>query len=95
MSKGPAGVVVSDGQNIYRAGIPKSGLADRTGAGDAFGSGFVSGLIQTNGDVSYAIQLGTANATSCIQRIGAKNGLLEKGEWGPWEKVEVAIQSLN
>ncbi len=42
----------------------------------AFGSGFLSGFIKTN-DVSFAIQLGIANAISCIQKIGAKNGLLK------------------
>ena len=89
MSKGPQGVVVSDGKDLYSAGIPQSDLLDRTGAGDAFGSGFVAGLIQAPNDIVYAIQLGTANATSCVQQFGAKNGLLKKGEWGEWEKVEV------
>lgn len=93
MSKGPEGVAVSDGKNVYRAGIPKSDYVDRTGAGDAFGSGFVSAIIQGEG-IDEAIQLGTANATSTIQQIGAKNGLLKKGEWGPWEKVPVQITAL-
>lgn len=90
MTKGPEGVAVSDGKNIYRAGIPESGYVDRTGSGDAFGSGFVAAIIQGK-DISYAIQLATANATSVIQKIGAKNGLLKKGEWGPWSKVKVNI----
>lgn len=93
MSKGPEGVVASDGKNLYRAGIPESGLVDRTGAGDAFGSGFVSAIIQGK-DIEYAIQLGTANATSCVQQIGAKNGLLKKGEWGEWERVKVESEKL-
>jgi ribokinase len=90
MTKGPKGVVVSDGQNLYSAGIPESDLVDRTGAGDAFGSGFVAGWIEKQ-DIAYAIQLGTANATACLQELGAVNGLLKKGEWGPWPKVEVEI----
>ncbi len=93
MNKGPQGVVVSDGQKIYRAGIPKSGYVDRTGSGDAFGSGFVATII-SGGSIEEAIQFGTANATSTIQQIGAKNGLLPKNEWGPWEKVEVEIENL-
>lgn len=93
MNKGPQGVAVSDGKNIYRAGIPESGYVDRTGAGDAFGSAFVAVIIR-GGTIEEAIQLGTANATSTIQHIGAKNGLLKKGEWGPWEKVQVAISEL-
>ncbi len=96
MSNGPEGVKVSDGRNIYEAGIPKSDLVDRTGSGDAFGSGFVAGLIQkTRGKkpdeaaIEYAIQLGTANATGTCQHLGAKNGLLKKGDWGEWERVKV------
>ncbi|MBI4691985.1 MAG: carbohydrate kinase family protein [Candidatus Terrybacteria bacterium] len=90
MSKGPRGVVVSDGKNCYSAGIPDSPVIDRTGAGDAFGSGFVSGYIQSNGDISYAIQLGTANATSVVQYFGAKKGLLKKGDWGNYPRVVVS-----
>lgn len=96
MSKGPEGVMVSDGRNIYKAGIPDSSIVDRTGAGDAFGSGFVAGLIQKVGskkpeprDIEYAIQLGTANATGTVQNLGAKTGLLKEGQWGPWKRVEV------
>jgi sugar/nucleoside kinase (ribokinase family) len=88
VTKGPKGVVVSDGKYLYSAGIPKSGLVDRTGAGDAFGSAFVAGWIDKK-DISHAIQLGTANATSVLQKFGATNGLLRKGEWGKWKKVEV------
>jgi sugar/nucleoside kinase (ribokinase family) len=94
MSKGKEGVAVSDGRSIYRAGIPESGYVDRTGSGDAFGSAFVSVIIR-GGQIAEAIQLGTANATATIQKLGAKNGLLKKGEWGQWEKVAVVIQNLN
>ncbi|MBU1177004.1 MAG: carbohydrate kinase family protein [Patescibacteria group bacterium] len=93
MTKGPEGVKVSDGEYYYSAGIPESGLVDRTGAGDAFSSAFLVGYIEKN-DISYAIQLGTANATSVLQEIGAINGLLKKGEWGQWDKVEVLKEKI-
>ncbi|MFH1461015.1 MAG: carbohydrate kinase family protein [Patescibacteria group bacterium] len=93
MSKGPQGVTVSDGQYLYSAGIPKSDLIDRTGAGDAFGSGFVAGYLAKD-DISYAIQLATANATGCVQQFGAVNGLLKKGQWGLWEKVKVEKKKI-
>ena len=81
MTKGPAGLVVSDGKFKYSAGILKEKrMVDRTGAGDAFGSGFLSGFIKKNGDIPYAIQFGSANATGCIEEFGAKNGILTKGE---------------
>jgi len=94
MTKGPNGVTVSDGHQLYSAGIPKSGLVDRTGAGDAFGAGFVAGWLVKE-DITQAIQLGTANATACLQKMGATNGLLKKGEWGEWKKVKIWNQQLN
>jgi len=103
MTKGPFGLVVSDGKWLFKAGILKTKkIVDRTGCGDAFGSGFVAGLIRTIGnkqqagseDIEYAIQFGSANATSCLQKIGAKNGLLKKRDdilkWG-----EVKIQKIK
>jgi len=88
VTKGPKGLTASDGKNLYLAGIPKSGLVDRTGAGDAFASGFVSSWMNKQ-DIVHAIQLGTANATAVLQEFGATNGLLKKGDFGPWEKVKV------
>ena len=63
-------------------------LVDRTGAGDAFGSGFVAGLIRSGeecekGDIdpeniSYALRLATANAASVVEVIGASEGALSR-----------------
>ena len=88
MTKGPKGVVVHDGRQYYRAGIPKSKIVDRTGAGDAFNSGFVAAIIDGK-TVEEAIQFGTANATSKLLYFGAKKGLLKKHDWGPWKKVKI------
>ena len=83
MTKGPEGVVVSDGKNIYRAGVPDSPIVERTGAGDAFASGFVTEYIRS-GDVSKAIQFATANASSVVTQYGGKAGILKKDDWGSW-----------
>ncbi len=88
MTKGPEGVVVSDGKNIYRAGVPDSPVVERTGAGDAFSSGFISEYIHS-GDISKAIQFATANASSVVTQYGSKAGILKNGDWGPWPLVEV------
>ncbi len=42
MTKGHDGVAVSDGKSVYSAGVPDSPIVERTGAGDAFISGFVA-----------------------------------------------------
>jgi len=90
MTKGPLGGVISDGKYLYKYGILKAPkILDRTGCGDAFGSGFVTGLIRWSSSlqkkwgmdqIEYAIQFGSANAVSSIQEFGAQNGLLKKGD---------------
>lgn len=92
MTKGPEGVVVSDGKNIYRAGVPDSPVVERTGAGDAFSSGFVTEYIRS-GDISKAIQFATANASSVVTQYGAKAGILTKEDWGQWPLVQVESSS--
>lgn len=88
LTDGPRGVLVSADGKIYTAGVPDSPVIERTGAGDAFGSGFVSQLVRT-GDVVKAIQFGTANASSVVTKFGSKAGILKKGDWGQWPLVNV------
>ena len=95
LTDGPKGVLVSDGKNIYRAGIFKNkNVADRTGAGDAFGSGFVAGLIKSN-NVEEAIKLASANATNVVEYIGAKAGILTKDQFendSRWENLYISAK---
>lgn len=92
VTSGPKGVTVSDGNFIYKAGIFKNKkVVDRTGAGDAFGSGFVTGLIRKKekfkeglcnpDNVEYAIRLASANATSVVEYFGASEGTLTKRQF--------------
>ncbi len=98
VTSGPKGVVVSDGKHIYRAGIFKEKkLVDRTGAGDAFASGFVAGLIRKN-NIEYAIRLATANATATVEELGATEGLLEKGEFDKstrFKNLRITKEKIN
>ena len=108
MTDGPKGVIVSDGKKIYQAGIFKNKkVVDRTGAGDSFGSGFVSGLIRRKErcdknkcaptNIAYAIRLGTANATSNLEKIGATEGLLTKSDFEKnprWRALKITEKFL-
>lgn len=109
MTKGPEGVVVSDGANMWRAGIYREKkLVDRTGAGDAFASGFVAALVNKKAfkvknrsvfrekDIEAAIKLASANATSKVETIGAKTGLLYKKNLTDrrWKKLSIEKISL-
>ncbi len=80
VSDGPNGVTVIDTDGkTHTAGIPNTPVVERTGAGDAFGSGFISEFIRSQ-DIEKAIQLGTDNASSVVMYFGAKRGILKKGE---------------
>ena len=96
MTKGPEGVEISDGKTVWSAGVlPLDNIIDRTGAGDAFGSGFVAALIQKPGDIEYAIQFASANATGVLTEWGATNGLLRKGEdTEKWGKLDIRTINL-
>ncbi len=102
MTNGRKGSVVADGKNIYRAGIFPDHPIDRTGTGDAFGSGFVSVLAKTRKEPPYdqetikeAIRFGTANATSKIEHIGAQSGILTAKEFKSderWKNFSVLVE---
>ncbi|HEU4830952.1 MAG TPA: sugar kinase [Candidatus Saccharimonadales bacterium] len=79
ISDGPNGVIASDGKTIVRAGMYEDvPVVDRTGAGDAFGSGFLSQWAAGK-SLKDSIVFGSANSTSVVTKIGAKDGILYKG----------------
>jgi sugar/nucleoside kinase (ribokinase family) len=79
ISDGPNGVIASDGKTIVRAGMYQDvKVIDRTGAGDAFGSGFLSQWAAGK-SLKDAIVFASANSTSVVTKIGAKTGILSKG----------------
>ena len=105
MTKGPKGVIVSDGKYIYQAGTFKEKkYVDRTGAGDAFGSGFVAGLMSQPKagppraeTIEEAIRLGSANGTAVVEELGAKNGLLIRNRYEKetrWKKLKISKYRL-
>jgi sugar/nucleoside kinase (ribokinase family) len=108
MTDGERGVLASDGHKIYHTGVFKEKkVVDRTGAGDAFGSGFVAGLIHRKegcekglcrpDNIKYAIRLGSANATSVIEHISAKTGILTKIEFEKnerWKNLHIETVKL-
>jgi len=108
ITRGDKGSMISDGKKIYKTGIFRGKKAlDRTGAGDAYGAGFVAGLIHTkekcerlNFDsekIKYAIRLATANAASVVQKIGAAENALFKKDFdntAQYQKLKIDIQKI-
>lgn len=79
VSDGPNGVVASDGKTIVRAGMYEDvKVIDRTGAGDAFASGFLSQWALGK-SLKESIIFASANSTSVVTKIGAKVGILQAG----------------
>ncbi|MGB9748369.1 MAG: carbohydrate kinase family protein [Candidatus Woesearchaeota archaeon] len=81
-------VVVTDGKNgayayngnyFYRSKVPKVKVKETTGAGDAFASSFVYGMIKRT-DVEFALKCGICNSISVVQNLGAQNILLQEKE---------------
>ena len=79
VSDGPNGVVATDGKTLVRAGMYEDvPVIDRTGAGDAFASGFLSQWSQGK-SLKESIIFASANSTSVVTKIGAKDGILHRG----------------
>jgi len=79
VSDGPNGVVATDGKTIVRAGMYEDvKVKDRTGAGDAFGSGFLSQWVYGK-PLADCVVFASANSTSVVMKIGAKAGILHHG----------------
>ena len=109
MTDGERGATVSDGANIFDVGVfPKVRVADLTGAGDAFGSGFVAGLMESREkceknlcrleNISYALRRAMANATAAIEEIGSAKGILSLKEFknNPrWRRLRVTRHSAR
>jgi sugar/nucleoside kinase (ribokinase family) len=75
ITDGPQGSYAHDEKALWFARSNKVASVSRTGAGDAFGSGFVAARLRDL-DTATALQVGTLNAENVIQHVGAKTGIL-------------------
>lgn len=80
-------IVITDGRQgayVWSAGkmyFDKPGRTkpkDTTGAGDAFGSTFVAGVVLQPTDIPFALRAATVNATAQVAVVGAQTGLLTR-----------------
>lgn len=100
---GPKTVVVTDGKRgatCYSAKQKKTyfmppknvRIKETTGAGDAFASAFLAGLILED-DICFALSLAGANAASVITHVGAKNRLLTLAQAKKRMKVKPKVSA--
>ena len=102
VTRGKRGVIVSDGSYRYEAGsFSEKELVDRTGAGDGFASGFISTLLTKNSfdpdTIKEALRIGSANATSIVEHLGASEGSLTKDDMSSsrWEEFAIQVTPLS
>lgn len=79
ITDGPKGSYASDGTTVWsmRNYPDPAEPFERTGAGDAYTSTFVAGLI-TTGNLQEAMKWGPINSMSVVQKVGAQEGLLTR-----------------
>ncbi|OGM08045.1 hypothetical protein A2W13_02910 [Candidatus Woesebacteria bacterium RBG_16_36_11] len=83
VTDGNNGSFVFDGTRYIKLGILPIDAFERTGAGDAFGSGCLAALIKGKG-FDEALVWGTVNSASVIGYTGSQRGLLRESEISEW-----------
>ncbi|MDO4507922.1 MAG: carbohydrate kinase family protein [Candidatus Saccharibacteria bacterium] len=90
ITDGPMGGIAGNRREAYRFGIYEDQkIKDATGAGDAFGSGFLAALTAGKSFRSSLI-FASANSTGVVSEIGANRGILtgtEKLHLMPIQKI--------
>ncbi len=78
VTDGPNGAAAADRWHLVTAGMYEDvPVIDRTGAGDAFSSGFTA-MIAADESLEHAVTFASANSTNVVTTIGAKAGILNR-----------------
>lgn len=83
ITDGNNGSFAFDGQKYIKVGVLPIDAYERTGAGDAFGSGTLSALIKGK-TLEEALLWGTINSASVIGFVGSQKGLLKLDQLSTW-----------
>jgi ribokinase len=83
----------SQGKHLFSEAF-KTQTVDELGAGDAFSSGFVSGLVK-GFPLENCLKLGMANGASVVTQIGGKTALLRENEIQEWLGKDLKIEQLS
>lgn len=76
VTDGRQGAIASDDAKTFRVGIYEDvKVKDATGAGDAFGSGFLAAYAAGK-SFKQSLIFASANSTAVIQKFGAKKGII-------------------
>lgn len=76
---GGDGAVVLTENDRFRSSVYRMDYVDGTGSGDAFGAGFIHGLLQ-GADTRRCVEIGSALGASAVRRSGATAGVFNRSE---------------
>ncbi len=97
ITDGNNGAFAFDGERYLKIGVMPIDAYERTGAGDAFGSGCLAALIKGK-KLEEALKWGTVNSSSVIGYTGSQQGLLKENEMQDWlvraESCKLEISNL-
>lgn len=85
ITDGPNGTYCYDGQKSLHMPIVEAPVVERTGAGDAFASGFLAAYMQGKA-LEECLQWGTLNSASVLGYVGPQAGLLTREKMEEWIK---------
>lgn len=89
---GPKVVVITDGKNgayandrgrLLKCSVYEVPVVERTGAGDAFGTGFLAATMEGR-PAEEALRWGMVESASVLTKVGAQAGLLTRRELDDW-----------
>src|SRR3989338_5235582 len=95
ITDGPGGTYAYNGQKFWHMPIVPAPVVERTGAGDAFGSGFLAAYMQVK-PIEEALRWGTVNSASVLGFIGPQAGLLSPEKMQEWlvRAADVKVKEL-
>ena len=78
ITDGSMGGIATNGEETYRFGLYESNgiIKETTGAGDAFGSGFLAHMADGN-SFKNSLVFASANAASVVAKFGANKGIID------------------
>jgi ribokinase len=83
ITDGGEGAFAYDGEKYLHMPIVPASVVQRTGAGDAFGSGFLAAYISGK-TIEECLRWGTVNSASVLEHVGPQIGLLGPERMEQW-----------
>jgi sugar/nucleoside kinase (ribokinase family) len=91
ITDGGEGAYAYDGQKYLHMPIVPAEVVQRTGAGDAFGSGFLAAYIEGK-PIEECLRWGTVNSASVLGHVGPQIGLLDPARMQEWLELNKDVR---